>query len=344
MPSPFPNLPPYARGTLHTQLHASRALRDNPLGDPSERELLIWLPPGYEHEDRRYPCVLFLAAYAATGESFLSRRMQEAALPSVADRLIEEGCPPFIGVMPDCMTSLGGSQYVDSPGLGAYGTYVAREVRAFVEGRYRTTGRWGAVGHSSGGYGALSLAMRFPGALQAVASHAGDMGFDLCFLADIPMALRGIQAAGGLESFLARFWDDPDPGPDAFAAIMVLAMAAAYSPEPGATPLPARLPFDPVTGEIDFAILQSWKAHDPLELVLDPAHAAALRALRLLWLDAGDRDEHGLHLGARRLSARLRALGVPHHHEEFRGGHRGLTRRYPLSVPRVVAALLDPEA
>ncbi len=341
MPHPFPNLPPFQRGSVHSQWHASQALRDNPWGDPSERELLLWLPPGYEHEDRRYPCVVFLPGFAGTGEMFLARRMMDPALPSVLDRLVEEGCPPFIGVMPDVMSSVGGSQFMDSLGTGRYGTYVAREIRAFVDGRYRTTGSWGAVGHSSGGFGALHLAMSFPGAFQAIASHAGDMGFDHCYLGDVPRAVYGVQAAGGLESFLQRFWDEPDPNGDAFAAINLIAMSCAYSPDPTLSPLPARLPVDLVTGEVDFEVLRSWRVHDPVCMVDNPDRAAALRALRLLWLDAGTRDEHGLHLGARRLAARLRALDIPHHHEEFKGTHRGLQRRYAVSVPRVVGALLD---
>lgn len=341
MPHPFPNLPVYLRGSVQTQLHASAALRDNPWGDPGERDLLVYLPPGYERGDQRYPAVLFLSGFAAAGEMFLARKMMDPALPSVLDRLIDEGCPPFIGVMPDCMTSLGGSQFMDSPGLGAYGTYVAREVRAFVDGRYRTSGRWGAVGHSSGGFGALHLAMHHPGSVQAVASHAGDMGFDLCYLGDVARAVAGIQAAGGLARFLQTFWEEPDPGADAFAALNALAMACAYSPDPSAEPLPARLPFDPVTGEVFFEVLQSWARHDPVHAVDDPEIARRLGELRLLWLDAGNRDEHGLHLGLRRLVAKLERAGVPHVHAEFKGSHRGLARRYVQSVPAVVRALLD---
>lgn len=339
MPTPFPNLPPFLRGSTHTQLHSSALLRDNPWGDPGERELLVYLPPGYEHGADHYPCVMFLPGFAGTGEKYLNRGLMDPSLPSVCDHLIEEGCPPFIGVMPDCMSSVGGSQYVDSPAIGPYASYVTRELRSFVQVRYRATGAWGLVGHSSGGFGALHLAMEFPGVYQAVACHAGDMGFDLCYLGDLPRAVAGVQAAGGLERFLDRFWEEVDPGSDAFAALNVIAMSCAYSPDPQSSPIPARLPFDPETGAIDFEVFQSWRDFDPLHQVDDPARADALRALKLLWIDAGSRDEHGLHLGARRFCARLSALGVPHHHEEFKGGHRSLTRRYAVSLPRVVAAL-----
>ena len=339
MPSPFPNLPPYQRGTTDLQLHASRVLRGNPWGDPTARDLWVYLPPGYAHAEDAYPAVIFLPGFAGTGEKFFNRGLGDPSLPSVFDHLIADGCPPFLGVFPDCMTRLGGSQYVDSPALGAYATYLIDEIRGFVAGRYRTTGAWVAIGHSSGGFGALHLAMNFPDALQAVASHAGDMGFDLCYLADLPKAVAGLQAAGGLEKFLRTFWDEPDPSSTAFAALNVLAMAAAYDPDPSRAPLPAPLPFDPETGAVDFAAYQRWSAFDPLVQVQDPARAEALRHLRLLYLDAGSRDEYSLHLGARRFVRQLERLAIPHVHAEFSGGHRNLTRRYAVSVPRVVAAL-----
>ena len=55
------------------------------------------------------------------------------------------------------------------------------------------------------------------------------------------------------------------------------------------------------------------------------AHASALRALKLLFIDAGTRDEWSLDLGARVLARRLTALGVPFEHQEFDDGHRSST-------------------
>ena len=339
MPSPFPNLPPYERGAVVAQWHSSRVLRGNPWGDPTERDLHIYLPQGYTTGDAPLPCVLFLAGYSGTGEKFFSRGLTDPSLPSRIDALIAQGCPPFIGVFPDVMTRVGGSQYVDSPAIGAYATYLIDEVRPFVDARYRTSGAWGAIGHSSGGFGALHLAMNHAGALQAIGCHAADLGFDLCYLGDIPRAIAGIQAAGGLARFIATFWDNPDPDSRAFAAMNLIAMSCAYSPAPGAPDVPADLPFDPITGAVHYEVLQRWGAWDPLQQVLDPARVEALRGLRLLYLDAGSRDEYLLHLGARRLAQRLTALAVPHTYEEFVGSHRSLSRRYEVSLPRVVAAL-----
>ena len=338
MPGPFLNLPPGQRGAVVLERHVSALLADNPLGDPAERDLYVYLPPGYAESDAPLPALMFLSGFAGTGEKFFSRQLMDPSLASVFDHLIREGCPPFIGVFPDCMTRLGGSQYVDSPVIGAYASHLAREIPVFIEARYRTNQRWGALGHSSGGFGALHLAMNFPGAMHAVASHAGDMGFDLCYLGDIPRAIAGIQAAGGLAAFLARFWENPDPNGDAFAAFNLIAMSAAYATEPSAD-LGSLLPFDPVTGEVHFQVYQRWSAFDPIVQVKAIEKTHALSSLRLLYLDAGSRDEHGLHLGLRRFVSALRAAGLPHQHEEFPGGHRNLTRRYAVSVPRIASAL-----
>ena len=339
MPTPFPNLHPARRGRVERPWHSSQVLRDNGWEDPADRELIVYLPPGYDDAKQSYPAVMILAGFSGNGEAILSRGLSTLSIATRIDQLIARGCPPFIAVLPDCMTSLGGSQYVDSPALGQYATYCASELRTFTDAHYRTTGRWGVAGHSSGGFGALHLAMRFPGAFHAVASHAGDMGFDLCYLSDIPKAISGVAAAGGMERFLQTFWDQRDPSPSAFAALNLAAMACAYSPDPELGPLPARLPVDIETGAMDFEVFQIWRRFDPVYAVDDPAAAEALRRLDLLYLDAGDKDEHHLQLGLRRFVSRLVALEISHQHREFPGTHKGLSWRYETSLPLIVDAL-----
>jgi enterochelin esterase family protein len=237
------------------------------------------------------------------------------------------------------MTTLGGSQYVDSPAIGPYASYMIDEVMPYVEGRFQTNGRWAALGRSSGGYGALRLAMDHPGRLQAVGCLAGDMGFDLCYLGDISKAVSGVAAAGGLEHFVAHFWSQNRPGPQEFAAFNIIAMSCAYSPNLKATPIPADFPVDFDTGEVLFDVLKSWGRHDPIQLIDDPKHQSALRQLRHLFIDAGSRDEYNLHLGARRFVTKLHAHHISHHYEEFPGGHRGTSYRYDVAIPALVRSI-----
>lgn len=337
MPSPFPNLPAAQRGTLRCLTHRSEVLADNPWGDPTERDLWVYTPAGAEGTP--LPAVLLLAGFAGTGEGMLARSLTEVSIASRIDRLIAAGCPPFIAVLPDCMTTLGGSQFIDSPALGRYGSYLTDEIMPFIDATLPTTGRWGATGRSSGGFGALTLAMSAPGTLDAIACHAGDMGFDLCYLGDIPAGLSAIRKAGGPRALVEAFWAASRPSGSMFAALNLLCMSAAYSPDPSAEGFPARLPVDWQTGVVDFATFASWRAFDPIRRIESPAAQEALRGLSLLMLDAGDRDEHHLHLGARQLVARLKSLDIPHFYEEFPGGHRGTSYRYDVSLPRLAAAL-----
>ena len=59
----------------------------------------------------------------------LARTLTEHSLATRCDRWIADGqCPPFIAVLPDCMTYLGGSQFVDSPAIGSYASHLMTEV------------------------------------------------------------------------------------------------------------------------------------------------------------------------------------------------------------------------
>jgi hypothetical protein len=113
-------------------------------------------------------------------------------------------------------------------------------------------------------------------------------------------------------------------------------MASCYSPNPAA-PTGFDLPFDEQTAELRPDVWARWLAHDPVELVA--AHADALRALRLYFLDCGRADEHHLQYGGRIYAARLEALGIPHTYEEFDGGHMNVSHRYDVSLRAVSAAL-----
>ena len=109
----------------------------------------------------------------------------------------------------------------------------------------------------------------------------------------------------------------------------VIAMAAAYSPRPGA-PLGLELPFDLATARLREDVWARWLSHDPVRFV--PRHLDAFRRLRSLFLDCGTRDEFNLRWGARMVVEALRQGGVEVVHEEFDDGHRGIDYRYARSL------------
>ncbi|MSR45721.1 MAG: esterase [Planctomycetes bacterium] len=317
----------------------SELLRDNPQGDPADRELLVLLPPGYDHGTRRYPALFLLAGFTGFGATLMARACFEEAIDQRLARLFAEGCPPAIVVLPDCCTRLGGSQYVDSTALGRYASHLIDELVPLVDQRFRTLGRSSGravAGKSSGGFGALHLAFERPGTFGAVACHSGDLGFDLCYTRDFPACANAVRRAGGVTPFLTQFFTRRKRSTEDFAAISILAMAAAYSPTPEQSEGLA-LPFDRDTCEIDAAVFARWLAFDPVRRI--ERESAALRGLAALWIDCGERDEYHLHFGARRFARACQAHGVALHHEEFDDGHRGTSWRYDHSLPYLLRAL-----
>jgi pimeloyl-ACP methyl ester carboxylesterase len=317
----------------------SAALRDNPLRDPSRREVLVLVPPGYDGGSRRFPTLYLLAAYASLGATFLARACFEEALDQRLARLFATGCPPALVVLPDAATRYGGSQYVNSSALGRYADHVVREVVPAIDARYRTIATAGGralLGRSSGGFGALHLALEHPELFGAVACHSGDLGFELCYPPDFPVSARTLERDGGIAPFLASFFSRPKRSSEEFTTIATIAMAAAYSPEPRAEH-GFELPFDPASCELRADVFARWLAFDPVRRIA--GGAAKLRALRRLFVDCGLRDEHHLQFGARRFARECRAHGVAVEHEEYDDSHRGTSYRFDVSIPRIVRAL-----
>lgn len=331
-----------SRGKVVHDVFTSKALASNPLGDPAERSIPIYLPPSYESRPKaRFPVLYLLSGFTGTGRSFINFTAYSENIPEKLDRLIAEGAMgEMIVVMPECYTKLGGSQYIDSPALGRYEEHLTRELVPHVDRTYRTlasAGHRGVVGKSSGGYGAFVLGMRHPDVFGALASHAGDCAFELCYQPDFAKVVTELGRHKSLDAWFAEFWKSHDKGNKGITVMNVLAMAAAYSPNLKQKPLLADLPFDLHTAELIEPVWQRWLAHDPVRMA--ESHAAALRRSRLVYMDAGTRDEFNLHLGARILARRFRALKVKFHHEEFDAGHFNISYRYDVSFPMLWKAL-----
>jgi enterochelin esterase-like enzyme len=321
----------------------SQCLRDNPLGDPYRRDLYVYLPPQYD-ESKRFPVVMLLAGFGSTNHSIAAWSPWKPNTLELFDRLVADGrCQPALLVLPDCFNRWGGSQFIDSEGTGRYQTYLADEVFAFVDAQFRTIPDREAravIGRSSGGFGALRLGMDRSDVISVIGSHAGDAAFEVSMRPMLTSAAIAIDLAGGLRTFAEEI---PVSGPKnatEFDAIFVLAAGAAYSPDPDAFPF-AQIPVDTSTGQVDEAVWARWLEQDPLDRI--DASLAALQRMSLIYVDAGNRDEHGLHFAARLLDEALRKHGLPVRYEEYEGGHRGTSWRYEASLPLIVAALQGPE-
>jgi hypothetical protein len=323
----------------------SQALYGNPLGDPYVRPLWVYAPPGYDDEpDRRYPCVFVIQGLTGQLDMWRNREAFRPTYPEMVDALFASGeVPPALVAFVDAWTSLGGSQFLDSPGTGDYHTYLCEEVVPFVDGRYRTDARRearGIQGKSSGGYGALITPMLRPDLFAGLASHAGDALFEACYLPEFRETARVLRER--YEGSFERFWEDLRSRPagsrkEDMVLLNSWCMAACYSTDPDGT---VQLPFEIETGRLVEEVWERWLAWDPVRMV--PRYADALRSMRVVYLDAGTSDEWFLDNGAVAVARELDRIGVEHTLELFEAGHMAIGYRYPRSLAFLVNALAQP--
>ncbi len=327
---------------IRTPFH-STVLQDNPWRDPVDRELLIYLPPTYDEDTTSFVALWDLAAYTNSGPGHANWSNHGENIPQRLDRLIGLSLmPAAVVVMPDCYTSLGGNQYVNSLSVGYYADYLVEELVPFVNEQFNVVhdrkGR-GIFGKSSGGFGALYHAMHWPDTWGAAASHAGDVGFEWVYRPDFPTtAMVLAETDGDTTAFIRQFWNKNRPQGKDFAAMMIIAMAASYDPDKS-SPERIRLPFDIHTLEIDDRRWKNWLRFDPLSLV--EQHAEALNSLHALYIDVGDSDQYNIQFGTRQLVQKLQAMGVSGRFEEFEGSHSGIGWRLDHSLPYLAHALVQ---
>ncbi len=325
---------PAGRFERHTIV--SEALRDNPLGDPHERPLWMYTPPGYDDEpDRRYASVYVIQGYTGQVDMWWNRTPFAPSYPELADRVFaEQGAPPVVVVWVDAWTAIGGSQFVDSPAIGNYHTHLCEEIVPWVDERYRTVpeaAHRGIQGKSSGGYGAMITPLLRPDLFGGLATHAGDALFEHCYARDFAPALRELRKSYG--GSFERFWEDfyARPGiqkPADPQIINTWGMAAAYSANEDGS---VDLPFDLETGELRPEVWDRWLAWDPVRMVESRADAA--RSWKAVYIDSGTSDEYFLDLGAEAFRRKLEQVGVTDvFFELFEGKHGGIAWRYPIAL------------
>jgi S-formylglutathione hydrolase FrmB len=327
------------------QLHEvfAGSLEGNPLGDPSTRTTPVYLPPGYSKNEGHYPVVYFLHGFTGSGRQWLNATAFTANVPERLDDLIGAGTiPPCIGVFLDGFTALGGSQWINSEGIGRYRDYVARDIVNFTDRNFRTLGKSGAralLGKSSGGYGALVISRFHPDVFGHIACHSGDAGFEYCYLGDLPKAAGPLLKAGGIEPWYREFRSRAAATKmksEDHEVINMLAMAAAYSPKKG-EPLGLELPIDLKDGRLKIDVWNRWLVHDPVRFVTKSLDA--YKKLKSVFIDCGTRDEFNLRWGARMIAEDLKSGGLEVVHEEFEDGHMGVNYRFERSLSYLVPRL-----
>jgi S-formylglutathione hydrolase FrmB len=320
-------------GTLDELELESEALRGNRLGDPHVRPLWVYVPPG--GGETPLPSIYLIQGLTGQVDMWRNRSAFRPTVLELVDRLFaEEGCPPALVVFVDAWTSYGGSQFLDSAGVGNYHTYLCDEVVPFVDAQYRTladAAHRGIAGKSSGGYGAMVTPMLRPDLFGGLATHAGDALFENCYLPDFREAARALRDS--YDGSFDGFWEDFRSRPafsktTDFPLLNTWAMAACYSANDDGS---VDLPFEPETGQLRDDVWARWLAWDPVRMV--DRHADALRGLRAIYVDSGKRDQFFLDLGAEAFRRALQRIGVTDvFFELFDATHSAIEYRYPLAV------------
>jgi S-formylglutathione hydrolase len=296
----------------------SPSLKGNLVGDPTRRPLSIYLPPSYyDQPTRRYPAIYLLHGYQGSHEQWMAGG-KEWNIRDVMDALIRDGkVREMIVVMPEANNRYGGSFYTNSVATGNWEDYIAQDLVAFVDGKYRTVpaaASRGIAGHSMGGYGALKLAMKHPDRFSAaygLSSACLGWGDDL-----------SLTSSAWAATLSFRGFDDLKPDKKLYLSQAYMALAAAWSPNPANAPLFADLPVVRRDGgpERVAEVEARWSANMPLAMV--DQYRTNLRRLRGIAFDVGRRDQF-THIPPtnRAFAAALKRNGVEHTFEEYDGDH-----------------------
>lgn len=294
-----------AQGTLEQIKVFGPSLEGNLEGDNPARDVYVYLPPGYEDSGKRYPVIYFLHGYAVGAWVYANAVLH---LPASVNEAMAGGARPVIIVMPDAFTRFGGSMYSNSPTIGDWESFVARDLVTYIDTHYRTIPKResrGLSGHSMGGYGALRIAMKRPGIFGALYAMSS-----CCLLIPSP-------GKEEVEEQYTRMAEAPEsmktkPGT---LTDRIQAQAAAWAPNPRNPPYYFDLPFK--DGEAQPLVQAKWTAN--AQLVMVDQYVPILKRYRAIQLDVGDKDQ--LAANNTDLDAALTRLGIEHGFEVYDGEH-----------------------
>jgi len=213
----------------------------------------VLTPPGYDEDATRYPVVYFTHGYQAG----------MAALADTAIGLLRQtlagSLPPMIWVLLDQSTTTGTHEFVDSVNNGPWGAALTQELLPDIDQHYRTDPRAGRflMGHSSGGWAALWLQIRYPELFRGAWATSPDfLDFSSMGSLDLtdPRAVKNGLAMGRMEEVLGEYGGQDQ------------SFEWVFSPR-GSDGRPMRL-YDRQSGAIDREVADYWLAHWDLSRIV----------------------------------------------------------------------------
>ena len=278
---------------------SSRALRDNPLGDPVTRRVAVFVPDQAAN-GVPLPIAYYLPGFGGSSENAIK---DPSRFLKATEKLAEDGTPVLLVVV-DGKTRWGGSQYLNSPAQGNYADYICDEIVPLVERRYGiapgATNRI-IAGHSSGGYGALRLGMMRPRLFGGVVALSPDSYFEIShrYLVTEP----GVTNMSPAELKALVKSPPGSPLPKDGEVRYALALSAAYAPRGRWHPGEFEWLCD-AHGKVRERVWRRWLNNDPLVMVQKNRHA--FLDTQAIYLDGPTEDAFKANIGARKIYEILR--------------------------------------
>jgi hypothetical protein len=307
---------PHAVASSESQV-VSREIRSknfaqNKIGVSPLRNMVVYLPAGYEGSNARYPVIYFLPtpfdSYRAPFEKHGAQGLLDRAIqPGVIDK--------FILVCVDMTTPVGSSWYVNSPVTGNWEDFVIQELVPYVDKSFRTLASRdsrGIAGDFMGGYGALRFGMTHPEVFGSV------------------YALHPVGTGSGVSTMYSRpNWDTlanakslDDLDKEVYSGSRIFtSIFQAHLPNVSKPPLyidlQAHKEGDSLA--IDSAVTARLRENFFIESLI-PKYADNLKSLRGLKFDWARSDPNQDHVYANQaLTHKLNEFGIVHEAEEYNG-------------------------
>ncbi len=312
-------------------------LTENLIGEDGSKVMIVYLPPSYEFTKKHYPVIYVLHGFGGDSNS-LTRKMKSAMDRMILSEKIQE----VIAVFVDGSNRFGGSQYLSSPTIGDYETYIRRDLVNFIDKQYRTIPHRdsrGITGFSMGGYGSMHLSLKYPEVFSVAVAQAGTYKFD-------DDLIKSFTEKGGVVLTLLEplkqksgddFWKALEDlaNSDALRKVSLpfrsgLAYLAGVASNPDNPPcyldLPYRLRAGVPPWERDEAVWERIIENDVIHeldrylnrLRQNPQQPVRLNGIKVVH---GLEDEKASFSQAEALDQRLTELGIDHEFVAHGGGH-----------------------
>jgi S-formylglutathione hydrolase FrmB len=283
------------------------------VGNPTSRRACVRVPHGYaEHPERHYPVIYGLPGLLSTDSAVVPGYHLD-----LDDTIV-------VGV--DTSTRTGSTYLVDSPTSGQWDTFLTKDLIPYIDAHYRTLPHREAravVGHSTGGFNAVSYGLRHPELIGVIGASSPD-GLDLPvwfgsgtikpWMLGFARVERGLGGAGQFNSYAAD-WSPTASGYD--------------------------WPFDD-SGHLIDRVLARWLDHSPTTWVRDPTRVAAMKPFSgHIYLAVGDSDEFDLYPPTAAFSKTLTEAGIANELLVTHGGHSNRVLHL-AAIAKFCAAKLEP--